>query len=82
MRLYQRKKTLEKLVPHGLTYGAALKLLQVMNYDLCLINIELAEEADRLPYDIIMGLPFSISELTELEKEVLEEYCVGIIFHS
>ena len=79
LRLCQKKRILEKLVPYGLSYGAALKILQVMNFDLSLVNIELVREADRIPYDVINGLSFSIGELSKQETEVLEEYCLTVI---
>lgn len=79
---YRKMNTLKRLLPNGLDYPLALKLLQTLNFDLCLINVELAEEADEIPYEIIERLPFSVYELTDEERKLLEDVCLEYIPRS
>lgn len=63
-------------------YTLALKILQKLNYDLCLINVELAQEADDISDNVLDRLPFTLTSLTEDERNNLEKYCEYIVFRK
>lgn len=79
---YRKNAILKRLLPYGLDFQLALKICQVLCYDLCLVNAELAEEAEETSYEVIRRLPYNIYELPENEKQILGDYCYDYIFRN
>lgn len=79
---YRRNAILDRLLPDGIDFQLALKICQVLCYDLCLINVEFAKEADETSFEIIRRLHYNIYELTEDEKHVLGDYCYDFVLRE
>lgn len=80
-RYINPQKVIERLLPHGIDRTMAITILYALNFDLCLIGINLAEEGifETGYYAVLDRLPFNPHELTSKEKDILSEYCAKFL---
>ena len=78
---YDKTEILKKLLPHGLDRTTAIVILYALNVDITIMGIDLSEEGIYKTgyYAILDRLSFKINELTQEEREVLNDYCMSIV---
>ena len=78
---YDKSEIVDKLLPSGVDRTTAICILYALNIDITIMGIDLSEEGiyETGYYTVLNRLPFKIEELSETEKEVLDEYCTYIV---
>lgn len=79
--LYRKKEMISRLLPDGIDRTTAIVILYALNVDITIMGIDLSEEGiyETGYYAILDRLPFKINELTQEEREVLNDYCMSIV---
>ena len=78
---YDKTEILKKLLPHGIDRTTAIVILYALNVDITIMGINLSEEGiyETGYYAILDRLSFKINDLTNEERDVLNDYCMNIV---